>query len=227
MTDKGLIRLGPNGDGGYLVPDDLDGIEACFSPGVGDLVGFERDCLARGMRVFMADGSVDSPVVDDPAYSFLRKYIGALNSPDRVTLDSWVGSVLPGSQSDLLLQIDIEGSEYETFLNLSDGLLRRFRIIAGEFHLIDQLWNRPYFSLVSKAFEKILQAHSCVHIHPNNCIGPVERDGLTIPPVMEFTFLRNDRLQREDYASRFPHAADFDNTAGPSLPLPACWYRAG
>ena len=55
MTDKGLIRLGPAGDGGYLVPDDLDGIEACFSPGVGDLVGFERDCLARGMRVFMAD----------------------------------------------------------------------------------------------------------------------------------------------------------------------------
>jgi hypothetical protein len=33
-TDKALIRLGPNKDGGYLVPNDLDGIEACFSPGV-------------------------------------------------------------------------------------------------------------------------------------------------------------------------------------------------
>ena len=29
-----LLRLGPNGDGGYLVPDDLDGITHCFSPGV-------------------------------------------------------------------------------------------------------------------------------------------------------------------------------------------------
>jgi len=25
-----LIRLGPQGDGGYLLPDDLDGIEYCF-----------------------------------------------------------------------------------------------------------------------------------------------------------------------------------------------------
>ena len=26
--------IGGAGDGGYLVPDDLDGIEYCFSPGV-------------------------------------------------------------------------------------------------------------------------------------------------------------------------------------------------
>jgi hypothetical protein len=30
-----LIRVGPDGDGGYLLPDDLSGIVACFSPGVG------------------------------------------------------------------------------------------------------------------------------------------------------------------------------------------------
>jgi hypothetical protein len=28
-----LIRLGPDGDGGYLIPDDLNGIQYCFSPG--------------------------------------------------------------------------------------------------------------------------------------------------------------------------------------------------
>ena len=142
-------------------------------------------------------------------------------------MDAWVGSVLPRSQSDLLLQIDIEGSGARTSLNLSDGLLRRladYRRAVSSF--LDRSVNRPYFSLVSRAFEKILHTRLRSHIHPNNCIRPVVRDGLTIPPVMEFTFLRNDRLQREDYASRFPHAADFDNTAGPSLPLPACWYRA-
>ena len=31
---KDLIRLGAKRDGGYLVPDDLVEIEACFSPGV-------------------------------------------------------------------------------------------------------------------------------------------------------------------------------------------------
>ena len=33
-TDKPLIRLGSEADGGYLVPDDLEGIVACFSPDV-------------------------------------------------------------------------------------------------------------------------------------------------------------------------------------------------
>jgi hypothetical protein len=31
-----LVRLGGPKDGGYLVPDDLDGIAFCFSPGVSD-----------------------------------------------------------------------------------------------------------------------------------------------------------------------------------------------
>jgi hypothetical protein len=32
-TIFGLIRIGDNGDGGYLLPNDIDGITACFSPG--------------------------------------------------------------------------------------------------------------------------------------------------------------------------------------------------
>ena len=48
-----LIRLGPAGDGGYLVPDDLEGIEACFSPGVGGSFGFEHDCAQLGMQAFL------------------------------------------------------------------------------------------------------------------------------------------------------------------------------
>lgn len=225
--DAELIRLGPAADGGYLVPDDLQGIEACFSPGVGEIVGFERACAARGMLVFMADGSVDAPALAGPTCAFLRKFIGAVNSADSVTMDEWVRSVLPETRTDLLLQIDIEGSEYETFLGISDGLMRRFRIITGEFHFLDQLWNRPYFGLVSRAFERILQSHTCVHIHPNNCTSPVTRNGITIPPVMEFTFVRNDRISGERFVLQFPHPLDSDNTAGRSVSLPSCWHSAG
>ena len=35
-----LIRLGSNNDGGYLVPNDLKGISACFSPGVDTKIEF-------------------------------------------------------------------------------------------------------------------------------------------------------------------------------------------
>jgi len=165
-----LIRLGSNGDGGYLVPDDLAGITACFSPGVDQVSGFERDCAELDMKVFMADRSVEKPAESHELFEFTKKYIGVTTNDDFMTLDDWVSSGIPEEQGDLLLQIDIEGFEYETFLNVSDVLLSRFRIIVAEFHYLDRLWNKPYFEIASRVFDRLLQTHSCVHNHPNNCL---------------------------------------------------------
>jgi hypothetical protein len=223
-TDKRLIRLGPEGDGGYLVPDDLAGIEACLSPGVSLVSGFEKDCADLGMKVFLADHSFDNPAESHDLFHFTKKYVGVTTSDDFMTIDDWVTSSLPGSQNDLMLQIDIEGYEYETFLGMSDSLMRRYRIIVAEFHSLDQLWSRPFFLLATRVFEKILQTHTCIHVHPNNCCGSVTRGELSIPRVAEFTFLRNDRIVNPSYTNSFPHPLDFDNTENPHLPLPKCWY---
>lgn len=221
---NGLIRLGPNGDGGYLIPEDITGIEACFSPGVSTVSGFEKDCADLGMKVFMADRSVEKPAESHELFHFTSKFVGATTNDEFITLDDWVKGSLEDSRSDLLLQIDIEGYEYETFLCMSDHLLSRFRIIVVEFHNLDQLWNKPFFTIASRAFDKILQTHTCVHIHPNNCCGIFENCGLPIPRVAEFTFLRNDRVGNYSYAKSFPHCLDCDNTEDPHLSLPECWY---
>lgn len=223
---KELIRLGPQGDGGYLVPDDLAGIEACFSPGVDFVSGFEKDCADLGMKVFLADRSVDQPAETHDLFCFTKKYVGVTTNDDFMTVDDWVDSSLPKSSSDLLLQIDIEGYEYEIFLGLSDSLLRRFRVIVVEFHGLGQLWNLPFFRLASRAFDKILQSHTCVHIHPNNCCAPLNIGGLSIPSVAEFTFLRTDRISKPSYTHTFPHPLDVDNTDKEPFPLPGCWYHA-
>ena len=73
-------------------------------------------------------------------------------------------------------------------------------------------------------FEKLLNTHHCVHIHPNNIGGSVMIDGIEIPVLAEFTFLRKDSSPVTGFASSFPHPLDSDNTALPSLPLPACWH---
>lgn len=223
-TNKDLIRLGPNGDGGYLVPNDLEGLHACFSPGVSHVSGFEKDCAELEMKVFLADKSVVRPADNHELFSFTQKYIGAMTNNDFMTLDSWVNSSLSDTTSELLLQIDIEGYEYETFLSTSDSLMGRFRIIVAEFHNLCQLWNRPFFNLARSTFNKILQTHSCVHIHPNNCCGSLIKDGLDIPKTMEFTFLRNDRFESFSHQTIFPNPLDYDNTNNPTLALPRCWY---
>lgn len=224
-SEAALIRFGPDGDGGYLIPDDLAGIEACFSPGVCNVSLFEKDCAERGMRVFMADGSVEGPSTTDHRFSFLKKHVGAITTDLFMTMDDWVNGSLPQTGSDLLLQMDIEGYEYETILSMPTRLMQRFRIIVGEFHRLDQLWSLPYFRMASSAFEKILQTHTCVHIHPNNGSFVLKRKEIEIPGVMEFTFMRNDRVHNAAYCRIFPHHLDRPNTEKEEIKLPQCWYN--
>lgn len=220
-----LVRLGPDGDGGYLLPDDLEGIKYGFSPGVSTESRFEADLASRGLRVYLADFSVDQPAESHPNFVFDKKYVGSLSNETFMTLDEWKDSKLPGYQDDLLLQMDIEGAEFETLLAASSKLLEQFRIMIIEFHYLQELFNKPFFVLTSRVFQKLLQTHSVVHIHPNNCCGSIKSKGLQIPRVAEFTFYRNDRFQRNAYQQTFPHPLDRDNTRKRSLTLPDCWHR--
>lgn len=219
-----LIRVGPDGDGGYLVPDDLEGIAYAFSPGVSTESGFEAELAHRGMRVYLADHSVDGPAQAHPRFAFIKKFVGGFGDRTHMTLDQWKHQAIGDYAGDLLLQMDIEGAEFETLLAASDELLGQFRILVIEFHYLHQLWNKPWFLLVRRVFEKLLASHSVVHIHPNNCCGSFRSRGLELPRVAEFTLLRNDRVQRRGWAKQFPHPLDRDNTAKPTLGLPACWH---
>jgi hypothetical protein len=224
-TQRDLVRFGPKGDGGYLVPDDLEEIEACFSPGVSDISGFELDCANKGMKVFLADRSVERPADEHQAFHFIKKYIGVTQNEDFTTLDKWVEDSNLESNSDLLLQMDIEGYEYEVLLSASNALMKRFRIIVIEFHMLEELFNKPFFKLASRTFDKLLETHECVHIHPNNYSGTVKHCGIEVPKLMEFTFYRKDRAGETSKKIKFPHSLDADNTDKVALHLPAVWYE--
>jgi hypothetical protein len=226
-TEKPLIRMGPNGDGGYLLPDDLENIEACFSPGVDQTSGFEEDCSRAGMKLFLADKSVDYPPIKLPAekFNFIKKFIGYTQNDDYITMDEWVNQANLKEDSDLLLQMDIEGFEYFTFINMTLSLQKRFRIIVIELHSLHKLWDEEFFKLASAALEKILQTHTCVHIHPNNCCGVDKKHGVKTARLAEFTFLRNDRGILNEYQSSFPHPLDFDCTDKESLILSDDWFK--
>lgn len=225
-TQFELIRMGPDGDGGYLVPDCLEGIEYCFSPGVSDVSGFELDCISRGMYVFMADKSVDKPnlPVDTKNFNFIKKFIGNTNDNDFITIDEWVKSSKVSLESELLLQMDIEGAEYEAIASISESLMRRFRIMIIEFHFLDKLWKPAFYNVLKSTFEKILITHVCVHNHPNNCCGSDFQNNIEIHNVIELTFVRKDCVELLGYETTFPHKLDFDNTPNECLPLARNWY---
>jgi hypothetical protein len=224
-TNHDLIRIGGETDGGYLVPDDLQGIEVCFSPGVSRVADFESDLASRGINCFLADYSVDAPPLDNKLFHFEKKFLGQTEDSMYTTLESWVARNAP-NQREFILQMDIEGAEYPVILDTSSETLRKFRILVIEFHRMESLYDRYGFDLIDFTFRKLLKDFAVVHIHPNNFARPIAFGKYEIPPFMEFTFLRKDRISSRKSAVTFPHPLDRRNVfRNDDFPLPACWFK--
>jgi len=225
-TNHKLIRVGGNSDGGYLVPDDLAGIKNCFSPGVSVTANFENELAERGIKSYLADYSVEKAPIENEFFDFEKKYLGAKTDDIFMTLDGWVHRKCP-NDSDMILQMDIEGAEYPVIFDSSAELLQKFRILVIEFHGLDALIQKAGFDLINLTFTKLLNHFEIVHIHPNNCLKSKFYKGFEIPPVMEMTFLRKDRISQKTPAKQFPHPLDVTNAPGKDdIALPECWYNS-
>jgi hypothetical protein len=219
-----LVRIGGDSDGGYLVPNDLKGIKACFSPGVDQIASFETDIYRLGIPSHLADASVQAPPPGTPFKSFTAKFLAAHTECTLVSLEDWVNDCEPGATTNsLLLQMDIEGAEYETLLACPLETLKKFRIMIVEFHNIESWGQKEYFKVVQSLMRKILSEFGVVHSHPNNATGIVNMNGFMAPRVFEVTFLQKTRSAFGDY-SQVPNELDRPNIPwAPDLTFPADW----
>jgi len=89
-TEYELIRIGGDADGGYLIPNDIEHIESCFSPGVNNIADFEDALTKRGIKCYLADYSVVGPPFKNRLFDFEAKYIGSKNDDIFITLEDWI-----------------------------------------------------------------------------------------------------------------------------------------
>lgn len=206
-----LIRLGGASDGGYLVPDDLDGIAKCFSPGSGGNWGFERALLNRyAISSEICDRESSRPTDLDQGVGFTDAWLGSITEPGFVSLQEWMTSA-PADQ-DLLLQMDIEGAEWHVLPAVDRNELRRFRIMLIEFHNLHWLQNQAFLENLAKPlFLRLLQDFDIVHVHPNNNGILWRGAGFRFPSLAEFTFHRKDRAKSYLGPSQLPHPQDRNN----------------
>jgi hypothetical protein len=214
-----LVRVGGTSDGAYLIPDDLAGIDACFSPGVNNFKNFEDELANQyGIKCHMCDFSSDpsrfrTPLVEG-MQTFKKKWLDINGNSDSVSLEEWIDEYSPVASKDLILQIDIEGAEYRNLLASPDSTLKRFRIIVIELHRLGAFKNPELLSKeVEPLLRKLHETHICVHAHPNNCCGDFidGETGLNIPNIIEVTLLRRDRFEGDSsrfYQPKLPHPFD-------------------
>jgi hypothetical protein len=227
-TKYPLIRVGGNNDGGYLIPDDLSGISKCFSPGVDVTASFEKDLMVKGISSHLADASVDGAPDGLEVESFTKKHLGACNEGEYMTLEYWVKAkesvIWP--VGDFILQMDIEGAEYQTILATPTDTLKRFRIIAIEVHNAQHWFNPIAWDTMQTFIGKLLADFHVVHLHPNNNCPFMQYDDVFFPTVFELTLLRKDRAQPEGFVEQLPHPLDQPNVLGkPDRGVPKEWYK--
>ncbi|MEL6449713.1 MAG: FkbM family methyltransferase [Pseudomonadota bacterium] len=224
-----MVRIGGAGDGGYLLPNNLADIAYCFSPGVDYTATFERELSASyGIKSFMADASVASAPVSDDNFEFVPKYLGARTHGQFVTLSDWIADCVGDDTRARILQMDIEGAEYDVLTYESSETLAQFTTMVIEFHGLKRLFQPEFLRTFSAIFEKIYRNFSICHVHPNNCSGVATYKGVAVPRLLEITFVRNDVLEAFATGAELtlPHPLDHPNVAeNEDIVLPEIWWR--
>jgi hypothetical protein len=190
-----LIRVGGPGDGGYLIPDDLLGITELFSPGSNKLSNFEKEVAERWqIKSFICDSIEEKPDDLSEFQDFTTAWVGPFTDGEKLISLAQCVEEKCNSHGDLMLQMDIEGAEFQTLMAPSTELMRRFRIIVVELHFVEALKNRWAFEQIySPFFEKILTDFDVVHAHPNNCCGTWNFGDIEFPRLIKLTLHRKDR----------------------------------
>lgn len=221
FTGWNLIRLGDQSDGGYLVPRCLDGLEACFSPGVDNQFTLERHLAdIFGIKVFACDPNNLTVPIGNEKITFENFGIGSILSPKVKTLEEWTREKGFSEESLLMLSMDIEGHEYHALSAITLNCLRSFRIVTLEIHYLWCIHDFKCFLELNKFMGPFLKYFDIVHMHPNTESGySFKGINTRLYTCLELTFL-NKCMRKHDPipVACLPHKLDKANKKG-SVPL--------
>ena len=211
-----LFRAGSSGDGGYLIPNDVDGIRMWLSFGISNDWNFEKDISEKfGIPVRMFDYSIDTPIGLSEIVKFHKLYLGPSTGGINISIENILDSVNSEVVGDLLLKIDIEGAEYLSLISLNLESLSRFRIIVIEFHNFHKIYERDLFEMLFKPiFDQFRKEFYSCHFHPNNASGTFNSPKFgRFPKTFEVTLHRKDRIVGKPAGVILPSLLDSKNVS--------------
>lgn len=204
------IRLGRFFDGGYVMVDKFEGIEAAYSLGINDDVSWDLDMARRGIPIFQYDHTIPGLPQEHPLFHWEPKCISGIldEANDVETLESLVRKNKHEGSRDLLLKCDIEGSEW-LLLNLTPNkVIAQFRQIVIELHNMAFLTDMHHANNVRAALDNLTMSHKVVHVHGNNFAPWCIVGGVPVPSVLELTLMRNDEGEFTPSDEIFPTSLD-------------------
>lgn len=192
-----FVRKGRNHDGGYVMLDS--GLEnaVAYSLGIGNDVSWDLALTELGCDIFQYDHTIAALPVLHKSFHWFPIAIGEVTLPDRsmATLSDLVKYNGHTNRNDIILKVDIEGSEW-SILPCQAEIMELFSQIIVEFHrfssrdLINPAIKIEELDSRISVLQKLNQTHQVVHVHGNNFAPIGIMGGVPLPDVMEVTYVR-------------------------------------
>jgi hypothetical protein len=185
-------RIGSERDGGYVVPSDFfKRVDAVISAGVSNNDAFEVNCATLGLPVYAIDPTISQIPNPHPKISFYQEAFGLFEGKFHNNFDSLILN-LNLNKKKILFKFDVECSEWPGLFYSSDEALSHIQIIVGEFHEFRQLSVRKHYDLMLQVMQKLAAQFHVVVISSNNVDPLATINGISIPNLLEITFVNKD-----------------------------------
>lgn len=215
------VRLGRPNDGGYVMLDLFNGIEAAYSIGINDDVSWDQAIVSRGIPVFQYDHTIENVPEQHPLMLWRKLGLHGEGhaAGDLITLARALEQNGHANARNLILKCDIEGFEWYVFETVSGALLNRFQQIVMEVHAFDYFAQAGVADRIMRSVANLSETHNLVHVHANNYALWTVVGGVPVPSVFEVTFARKDLGAFQPSHEIFPTALDM-----PCDPTKADYY---
>ncbi|OJW47185.1 MAG: hypothetical protein BGO67_03665 [Alphaproteobacteria bacterium 41-28] len=207
------IRMGNQFDGGYIMLDNLDEITAAYSLGIGGDVSWDLEMAQKHIPIFQYDHTIECLPIEHPLFKFSQLGVGEYSDVDNKieTLQSIMEKNGHDGDCNLILKIDIEGGEWETFDSLDVKYLKKFSQIICEFHDFSRAVEGKWYKRAMQVFKKLQVYHRIIHVHGNNYAPLLIIENVPFPEVLEVTYLRLDNHSFTESQEVYPTSIDRPN----------------
>jgi hypothetical protein len=208
LVGASRIRLGRNFDGGYVMLDRFEGVQAAYSLGINDDVSWDFDMAMRGVDIYQYDHTIEELPFKHSKFHW--KKIGISHEPndDLKTLESLIDENGHQSADNMVLKCDIEGAEWLSLCFTPNHILRKFSQIVIEIHNLQCLGDDQFAHTARQVALNLTASHRVVNVHGNNFSQFVAVGGIPLPQTLELTLARKDLGDFVPSTRNFPAEED-------------------
>ncbi|WP_298212665.1 hypothetical protein [Ferrimicrobium sp.] len=207
-----FTRIGGENDGGYVMVDQGLSDTSVYNFGIGQEVTWDQAMASMGNRIYQYDHTIEAPPSVEGDTVFYALGLGSKTDETMISLPDALATHHDQARDDLILNIDIEGGEWDILPLLTTRDLAPFSQIVMELHhLLRIVEDHAFQRQVYHSLEVLIDTHQVVHVHANNYGTRGLADGVMGYDVLEVTLVRKADWEFTDCQYVFPRTLDRPN----------------